>query len=294
MSIEDTLVGWTGPSSDTEQDKQERTERMVREAIADHDAFASCSLSVYAKGSYANNTNVRSDSDVDIAVQCHEVIYYEVAEGASHEPGNPYEGEWTKEKLRTEVGAALRAKFPGQVDETGKVAISVHSTSSRVDADVVPCFDYLWYVQSGGSIEGTRVFPKTGLGFENYPKQQLANGNSKNTRTNYNYKKAVRVMKRIENAMVDAKYHREVPSYFIECLVYNCPPEIFGSYSWTSRTKGILVHIWESLQGDDEPDEDERWLEVNRIKYLFHSAQKWSRKDGRDFAYAAWNYLEFS
>ena len=26
MSLEGTLVGWTGPSSDTEQDKQDRTE----------------------------------------------------------------------------------------------------------------------------------------------------------------------------------------------------------------------------------------------------------------------------
>jgi hypothetical protein len=55
VSLEDTLKGWTGPSSDSEQDKQERTERMVREAIAAHAAFKGCSLSVYAKGSYANN-----------------------------------------------------------------------------------------------------------------------------------------------------------------------------------------------------------------------------------------------
>ena len=33
MSLEDTLSGWTGPSSDTEQEKQERTVRMIREAI---------------------------------------------------------------------------------------------------------------------------------------------------------------------------------------------------------------------------------------------------------------------
>ena len=31
---EDQLAGWTGPSSATEQDKQDRTERMTREAIS--------------------------------------------------------------------------------------------------------------------------------------------------------------------------------------------------------------------------------------------------------------------
>ena len=69
MSLEDRLSGWTGPSSDTEQEKQERTERMIREAVKEHPAFDDCKLTVYAKGSYANNTNVRTDSDVDIAVQ---------------------------------------------------------------------------------------------------------------------------------------------------------------------------------------------------------------------------------
>jgi len=59
MSLEDLLSGWTGPSSATEQDKQDRTERMVREAVRDHGPFADCSLEVYAKGSYANTSMSR-------------------------------------------------------------------------------------------------------------------------------------------------------------------------------------------------------------------------------------------
>lgn len=84
MSLEGTLAGWTGPSSDTEQDKQARTERMVREAIDAHEAFRGYSFSVYAKGSYPNNTNVRADSDVDVAVQCHEAIYWENEAPGAH------------------------------------------------------------------------------------------------------------------------------------------------------------------------------------------------------------------
>ena len=30
MSLEEQLTGWTKPSSDTEKDKQDRTERMIR------------------------------------------------------------------------------------------------------------------------------------------------------------------------------------------------------------------------------------------------------------------------
>ena len=62
---EEQLAGWTDPSSTTEQDKQDRTERMIREAINTHDAFKGSSYKIYAKGSYANNTNVKFDSDVE-------------------------------------------------------------------------------------------------------------------------------------------------------------------------------------------------------------------------------------
>ena len=47
MSLEDKLSGWTGPSSDTEKDKQDRTERMIREAIDSHEPFDNCSLKVW-------------------------------------------------------------------------------------------------------------------------------------------------------------------------------------------------------------------------------------------------------
>jgi hypothetical protein len=125
MNLEDTLAGWTGPSSATEQEQQNRTERMVKEAIQSHEPFKECHLSVYAKGSYANNTNVRADSDVDIAVQCHDVEYWEEATQGAHPPGTPYTGIWTPAKLRTELGAALRAKFPGQIDGSGSTAFRV-------------------------------------------------------------------------------------------------------------------------------------------------------------------------
>ena len=61
-TLEEKLSGWTGPSSETERDKQERTERMIRQAVNDHAAFKDCRRGVYVKGSYANKTNVRPDS----------------------------------------------------------------------------------------------------------------------------------------------------------------------------------------------------------------------------------------
>ena len=291
MSLEDTLSAWTKPSSDTEQEKQDRSERMIREAIAAHPAFNNCSLKVYAKGSYANNTNVRSDSDVDIAVECTDVLYWEEAEQGIYTPGKPYEGIWTPAKLRSELISALKEKFSNQVDTTGTTAIQINSSSARVDADVVPCFSYRYYM-TDESRDGTKIFKTDNKSIVNYPAQQLNNGIAKNNQTNYAYKKGARLLKRTENAMAADGTFRELPSFFIECLAYNCPNSIFNCSTWTNCLRGMLVHIWNQLQGDDEPTEG-RWVEVNECFYLFHPNQKWSRKDGREFAYAAWNYFGF-
>jgi hypothetical protein len=295
MSLEEKLAGWTGPSSATEQDKRERTERMIRDAVANHAGFEDCSLSVYAKGSYANNTNVKADSDVDIAVQCGEVFYWDRAEEGAYTGGGSYEGVWTPDKLRAELHTALRAKFPGEVDASGSTAFRINSSTARVDADVVPCFNYRYYFSSGNYRKGAKIFKKDGIqSFVNYPQQQLENGRAKNTRTSQRYKRAVRIMKRVENAMVTSGVHREVPSFFVECLAYNCPDHILLQPTWTQVIRDVIVHIWNNLEGSEPSDESERWLEVNECKFLFHSAQDWDREDGRDFVKAAWNYLGFS
>ena len=295
MTLEEKLAGWTGPSSSTEQDKQERTERMIREAVAAHRAFDGVSLSVYAKGSYANNTNVKSDSDVDVAVECGDVVYWGEHASGAHPASTPYAGVWTPTKLRAELVAAMQAKFSDSVDTSGSTAIRVDSSSARVEADVVPCFEYHYYFEDGTYREGARVFKKDGSSTENYSKLQLQHGTAKNNRTNTYYKKTVRILKRAENVMVETGVHREVPSFFIECLVFNCPDAVFAESTWTETVKEALRHIWNGLQGDVEPaTQSERWLEVNEAKYLFSHKQKWTRADGRDFANAAWNYLELN
>ncbi|MFG1723114.1 nucleotidyltransferase [Micromonospora chalcea] len=290
MGLEEKLAGWTGPSSSTEQGKQERTERMIREAIKEHAVFDSCDLRIYAKGSYANNTNVKTDSDVDIAVQCRDVRYWDGVKPGIHAP-SPCQGIWTPAKLRSELRKALLKKFPGQVDTSGSTAFRVHSGGARVDADVVPCFNYRCYFAGGGHRDGARVFKQDDSSLINYPDQQLTNGRDKNNRTNQYYKRTARIVKRVEHAMVHDGKHREVPSVFVECLVYHCPDDIFLRSTWEGTVRGVISHIFRGLEGAEPKDRSKRWLEVSGCKYLFQPGQAWTRADGRAFAKAAWNYL---
>ena len=290
MSLEDLLDSWTKPSSDTEQDKQERTERMVKKAISEHSEFQDCNLTVYAKGSYPNNTNVRVESDVDIAVQCSNVFYHNTVIDV---PGEPYRGRWTPARLRAEVGRALNAQFGLQVDTNGNVAIKISASSARVNADVVPCFDYRRYFRSGNFRPGARIIRKDGSSTQNYPQNHLQNGRIKNNNTNRYYKKTVRILKRTANEMEADRHHRAVPSYLVESLVYNCPNGLFLPPTWEETLRGIIVHIWENTKSDVEPSSG-RWKEADNCKFLFHQARGWNRKDARDFAKAAWNYLELA
>lgn len=184
-NLELKLAGWTGPSSPTEQEKQDRTERMIREAIEAHPAFDGMSCKIYAKGSYANNANVKADSDVDIAVECQDLSYWDEHASGAHPASNGiYEGIWTPEKLRHELTIALRARFSTSVDTSGSTAIQINSNSARVEADVVPCFSYRYYFSPTSYREGAKIFKTDGNSIVNYSALQLENGRNKNNRTN--------------------------------------------------------------------------------------------------------------
>ncbi|MCH7388142.1 nucleotidyltransferase [Acinetobacter modestus] len=210
--------------------------------------------------------------------------------GNKQTPASPYKGIWTPAKLRAELILAMKKKFPDQVDISGVTAIQIDASTARVNADVVPCFSYRYYMENSQR-DGTKNFRTDGKSVVNYPLQQIKNGKDKNNRTNYNYKKGVRILKYIENEMAIKGSCKELPSYFIECLAYNCPDYIFTRTTWSQILREMIIHIYHTLEGE-EPN-IERWVEVNEYFYLFHSQQKWTREEGRAFALAAWNYCGF-
>jgi hypothetical protein len=84
---------------------------MVTNAVKQHPPFAGLGLVVEPKGSWANNTNVSSDSDMDIKVEFTERAFQGSTAGMSYWDrllqNNSYNGPWTPAKLRSELGIAL-------------------------------------------------------------------------------------------------------------------------------------------------------------------------------------------
>jgi hypothetical protein len=292
------LSQWIKPSSDTEQDQQARAERMVREAIGAHAVFDRSKLLIYAKGSYPNNTNVRRDSDVDIAVELQDCVYIEHLPGITppaSSSSTSYTGPWTRSSWRSQVKAALINKFGAPaVDASGKIAINVSAIAgSRPSTDIVPSFDYRRYDDTAHTIVnvGSCVFPSDGGSMiVNWPQQQLENGRTKNTATGGRYKSYVRALKNAENKLAADGTITDLPSYFIECLGYNVPNDVLQVGDLDAGFRATLVNLWERITDGSAAEEIK---EPNRLKWLFKGAKSWSVADAKSLVLNTWNYLGY-
>lgn len=290
------LSRWASSSSPKEKDQQDRAERMVRDAITSWPAFDGVRYTIYTKGSYPNNTNVRADSDVDVVVECHEVFYYDYESGVIVDPsiGSPYDGIWTPARWRSEVDKAMVHTFGSDsVDATGKIAVNISAVpGSRPSADVIPSFHYFRFLDAARrtSHEGSCVFDTSGKKIVNWPAQQLQNGRAKNTATGGRYKRFVRALKSAENRLAELDQISDLPSYFIECLVWNVPNDVLTrGTSLDTGFEAALTWLFAGLNGGAAAE----WEEPNQLKWLFPSGAKWSVEDGRELVLRTWRYLDY-
>lgn len=298
---ESLLARWVQKSTAPEQERLERAKRMVTQAI-ENDAGLKRhmhQLEIYPKGSYANETNVRFDSDVDIVVDNHRLFYYEWLPGVSPAPGTeipPYDGPWDDPKAwRADVTAALKNYFgASEVDDSGEVAITIKERpGSRPSADVVPGFSFRRYDSADrrNVAEGSKVFMKTTGSIINYPKQQLSNGKRKDANTRGRYKQFVRALKNSENVLVKEGLMDAKPSYFMECLVWNVPNSVLvRGFSLATGFQEVLGSLYEHLSRDYTYED---WTEPNDLKYLFANGNKWSVQDGVELVEKTWKYLGY-
>ena len=287
---ESTFRSWGQAPSQTERDKCENAEQAVRKAIAASAALAARSITVFAQGSYANRTNVRQDSDVDICVLCRDVFYYNLPAGVLRETYGITPANYEYAQFKNEVWDALTDYFGYSAVARGNKAFDVHANSYRVDADVVPAFEYRRHTSASAYHEGTKFLPDNGGGVINWPTQNYDNGVSKNQRTGERFKAMVRIMKRLRNEMNEAAIGaaKPIPSFLNECLVWNVPDEGFGHDTYKEDVRYVIAHLWNNTRTVESCGE---WGEINELKYLFRGGQPWTSEQTNRFLQAAWTYV---
>jgi hypothetical protein len=205
---EETFRRWSGPASASEDEKREGTERAIREAIQAVPGLSDKVSRVFSKGSYKNNTNVRLDSDVDVAVECSDHAYFELTEQvAGWDPQDAgvivVHSDYRPEQFKAEIEDALIGRFGASAVERGNKALHVREVSRSLAADVVPCFEFHLYYAPGKYLKGTQIWPDSGPKIHNWPDQHYERGVEKNTATGRRFKAMVRALKRLENEMVE-------------------------------------------------------------------------------------------
>jgi hypothetical protein len=291
---EDTLKNWIKPASDTEEDKLANSERMVRDAISEDPVLSSKSTEVFGQGSYANDTNVRLNSDIDINVRYTGGFYFDLPKGKSREDfGLNSPTEYSLEQFKNDVETALINKFGSDSVVRKNKCITILGNSYRVETDVVPTWNYRRYDTNGDYVLGAKIRPDTGGSVVNYPKQHIDNGKNKNANTSRRFKRLTRIYRKLRYKMIEDGHHvsDSITSFLLECLVWNVPNRIFNdNETWQSRLKESIVYLYEQTKEEDKCDE---WGEVSELLYLFRGNRKWSKSDVNKFLVDAWNYLDY-
>ena len=290
---EEQLGRFAASPSQTETEKMNNAETAVRKAIAASDELNNRGIRVFAQGSYRNRVNVRSESDVDIAVVCDDTLYWMGGPpGASLESLEYGPGTFDYDDFRRDVIAALRSYFASGQVHVGNKAIDVSGNTYRVEAYVVPFFQHKRFHEDGTHIVGVEMRPTSGGRIVNWPVQHYANGVAKNTATGRAFKGCVRILKALRYQMIEAGLvdSDQTSSFLIECMVYNVPNNEFRYPDWESRLRSVLAYLYNNTLNDGLC---EYWVEVSDLKYLFHPTQAWTRAGAHSFVSECWDFVGY-
>lgn len=281
---------WAKPPGKTEGDRCDNAVSAIHNAIKASEKLQARGVSVFAQGSYRNNTNVRKDSDVDIGILCTDTFFYDLPEGTTREAFGIAPATYNYEQFKNEVEEALVKHFGGHAVQRGNKAFNVHETSYHVEADVAAFFEHRRYQPGGTSLKGVELqTDREKRHVINWPEQHYENGVRKNNSTGTRFKSIVRVLKALSNEMTEVGIQAgDIPGFLIECLVWNVPNDHFQYSTYIADVQSSLVFLYENTKTDDLCQE---WGEVSKLKYLFRSSQKWTRDQANAFTVAAWNYV---
>ena len=289
---EEILKEYAKPLSETEENKCKNAIRMVANALEDlnlkqkdikkiYDSSTAYQIEMYGtnyydykikiflQGSYANNTNVRTHSDIDIAIVQEDTF---IPKFRSQEQEKHYifgKPIYRERSFKDEVEYILKKHFKNDVERKNK-SIKINGNSYRKDTDTVPAmrlknFENDYIFNENNYIGGILIKADDGKKIINYPEQHIKNGVEKNKRTNHYFKKMVRIGKELRYQMEELNYEyaSKASSFGVECLIWNVPDYYFTSYeSYCYTFKKIIDYLYENRYNIDS------FMEVNNIKKL--------------------------
>src|SRR3989344_892042 len=275
---EQQFARWAKAPSETEESKckaaVERTTKAIR-------AKFGAGVRIFLQGSYKNRTNVKLDSDVDIVV-CYTGVYFPDTLYLSDEQTKTFHAltsnsEYKFPQFKNEVEALLIGEFDYGEIERKENCLRVKGNGYRVQADVVPAFVHKRLrseYPSDDHTEGIEFRTDKGVKVISFPEQHYDSGVQKNANTGMMYKPIVRILKNIRNDFVESGEMtlKDMPSFSIECLVWNVLPHTHFQHStYGDATKAVIKQIWNDVQNAEKV---KSYTEVSELLRLFPPPSK--------------------
>ena len=213
---EEAFARWQRPASESEEAKIDAAAARIAKALEKCSFLANHPWGVIKQGSYHNNTNVRLDSDIDLAVCLKDTFHFA---GPAHDQPSCAELRltpltFTFDDFKSQVAWCLHEEFGHGTVNIGNKAIQINKgLEGRAKADVVPVFTYRRYEARPGLL-GIRPEPLTGVALQtpdgawhtSFPEQHYENGCAKTEQTGRRYKRIVRILKRLRNHISANQY----------------------------------------------------------------------------------------
>lgn len=288
---ESQLSRWSDHGS---QDASKRTHEAIWERLNAYQWPPGMTYDFYLQGSYANDTNIRGDSDVDVVLELTSSFRYDASSLSQYDQSrldssfNPARYGWND--FRRETLKALEAGFGKHMVAQGNKSIKLKAGRSWLAADVVVCMGYRRYSNAYSYAEGiTFMALHDKRWIVNYPKEHRKNGEAKSRRTWDRYKRTVRTFKSARNCLEATGRISSVlaPSYFVECLLYNAPDNAFQSRfqdTYCAIVNWMVQSNFDKLVCQNE----QQWL-------FGPSPEQWSVKDAKELGsqlVSLWNNWE--
>jgi hypothetical protein len=251
---------------------------------------------VFLQGSYGNDTNIYSESDVDVVICLDECWGSDLSE-LSGPDKVAYESShvtatYSHVDFKRDVLDVLTAQYDDDV-EAGDKAIAIAANGNRRRSDVIVSTEfrrYRRYVNATDQdyVTGICFFNKSGARIENYPRQHSENLTRKHQSTGNRLKPMIRALKNLRGKLVDDGVIESgrAPSYYLEGLLYNVPDELFvtslqqtfvNSVNWlqsdADKAKLLCAHELYYLLWDGSPTS---WPRAHCDEFLSAATDLWN------------------
>ncbi len=274
MSIPDSILSPWGHHYSGTAPKQAHVS--IRDVLAKYEGWdEKPEYDIFLQGSYKNDTNLRQDSDVDVVVQLAVELQARVAKVSNARLEQDKHHILACEKwrfFRKQMLEALRATYGTEAVKPGRKSLKLAKGKIPASADLVVT------IRCGNGL--AFYLPDEHRWVVSYPQQHYKRGLKKEKSTNNRYKRTIRMFKSARNHLVenDIIKSKTASSYFIECLLYNVPDNLFkGDFRQTYN--GIVTYL--------KTANLKQFNSQNGLRQLFGTLKdQWNVSDAQKFVLA--------